>query len=72
MSRRARIAPGGIVYRALNRAAARLPLFHKPQDYQAFERVMAEAMAAQPTRLLAYCLMPNHWHLSCGRSRTAS
>ncbi len=24
---------------------------------------MAEAMVARPTRLLAYCLMPNHWHL---------
>jgi len=54
---------GGIVYHALNRAAARLPLFHKRQDYEAFERVMAEAMVARPTRLLAYCLMPNHWHL---------
>jgi putative transposase len=63
MSRRARVAPGGIVYHALNRAAARLPLFHKPQDYDAFERVMVEAMVARPTRLLAYCLMPNHWHL---------
>jgi len=53
-----------LVYHALNRAAARLPLFHKRQDYDAFERVMAEALVARPTRLLAYCLMPNHWHLA--------
>jgi putative transposase len=63
MSRRARIAPGGIVYHALNRAAARLPLFQKDGDYDAFERVMAEAMEQRRTRLLAYCLMPNHWHM---------
>jgi putative transposase len=63
MSRRARVAPGGLVYHALNRAAARLPLFHKAADYAVFERVMAEAMKLHPTRLLAYCLMPNHWHL---------
>jgi putative transposase len=37
-------------------------LFEKDQDYDAFERVLAEAMAKHPTRLLAYSLMPNHWH----------
>ena len=25
--------------------------------------MLAEALAAVPVRLLAYCLMPNHWHL---------
>jgi len=63
MSRTARNAPGGLVYHALNRAVARLPLFQKPGDYEAFERVLAEALAEHPTRLLAYCLMPNHWHM---------
>jgi putative transposase len=28
----------------------------------AFERVLSEAFQEHPTRLLAYCLMPNHWH----------
>ena len=46
----------------MNRAVARLPLFQKEEDYAAFERVMAEAFDEHPTRLLAYCLMPNHWH----------
>jgi putative transposase len=62
MPRTARVAPGGFVYHALNRAVARLPLFQKDSDYEAFERVLAEALAEHPTRLLAYCLMPNHWH----------
>jgi putative transposase len=63
MPRQARLAPGGFVYHALNRAGARLPLFQKDGDYEAFERVLAEALREHPTRLLAYCLMPNHWHV---------
>jgi putative transposase len=63
MPRAARYAPGGYVYHVLNRAVARLPLFAKDGDYAAFERVLAEAMDRHPTRLLAWCLMPNHWHL---------
>src|SRR5271170_188212 len=62
MPRQRRSAPGGYVYHALNRAVARLPLFQKDGDYDAFERVLVEAMEKHPTRLLAYCLMPNHWH----------
>jgi putative transposase len=41
----------------------RAPLFGEPGDYEAFLRVLAEAQAEQPMRVLAYCLMPNHWHL---------
>src|SRR5262249_21602798 len=63
MPRRARNAPGGLVYHVLNGAVARLPLFEKGGDYEAFERVLAEGLEEHPTRLLAYCLMPNHWHL---------
>jgi putative transposase len=62
MPRSARIAPGGIVYHALNRAVARLPLFEKEADYGAFDRVLHEAHQRTPTRILAYCVMPNHWH----------
>jgi putative transposase len=63
MPRQARVAPGGHVYHVLNRAVARLTLFQNDGDYAAFERVVAEALAAQPTRLLGYGLMPSHWHL---------
>lgn len=41
MPRRARIAPGGLVYHALNRAVARLAPFEKQADYLAFERIAA-------------------------------
>jgi putative transposase len=60
MPRSAHFAPGGLVYHALNRAVARLPLFEKTGDYEAFERVLHEAHQRTPTRILACCLMPNH------------
>jgi putative transposase len=62
MSRGPRQAPGGLVYHVLNRAVAWLPLFEKPADYAAFLRVLAEALNEFPMRVLAFVLMPNHWH----------
>lgn len=62
MPRRPRNAPGGFVYHVLNRAVARHALFQKDGDYQAFERVLAETLAKHRMRVLAYALMPNHWH----------
>jgi putative transposase len=48
----------------LNRANGRLPIFQKDDDYAAFERILGEALEHVPgMRLLAFCLMPNHWHL---------
>ena len=44
MARRARIAPGEIIYHALNRANGRSQLFDKPEDYAAFERIIVAAM----------------------------
>ena len=69
MPRKARKAPGGIVFHCINRGVGRNRLFHKPQDYAAFERVMAYALEAVPVRLLAYCLMPNHYGMQCVASR---
>ena len=63
MPRRARAAPGGLVYHVLNRANARARIFRKDADYAAFEKVLAQAHARTPTRILGYCLMPSHWHL---------
>lgn len=62
MPRRARVTPGGLVYHVLNRSVAGLPLFRKQADFEAFERIMIEAHRRHPTRILAWCLMRNHWH----------
>jgi len=40
-----------------------MQLFHKEEDFAAFERVLAEGLARYPVGLLTYCLMSNHWHL---------
>ena len=63
MPRRKRVGCGGLVYHVLNRSVGRATVFHKDGDYEAFERVLAEAHARLPVRVLTYCLMPNHWHL---------
>lgn len=62
MARTARVAPGGLVYHVLNRTVGRMKMFGGERDYQAFERVMLEAYKQHPLRVLAYCLMPSHWH----------
>ena len=63
MGRPHRAAEGGYVYHVLNRANARMTIFDNNGDYEAFERILAEAVARTCTRLLSYCVMPNHWHL---------
>ena len=63
MGRAPRAAEGGLIYHTLNRANARLTLFEEPGDYEAFLRVLAEAVARHAVRLFAYCVMPNHFHL---------
>ena len=63
MPRVARLAPGGMVFHVLNRGVGRMTLFEKDGDYEAFERVLEETLEHRPMRLLAYCLMPTHWHM---------
>ncbi len=51
------------VCHVLNRSAKRLPLFRDAGDYQAFIDVLAEAQLRRPVPLLAFCVMPTHFHL---------
>ena len=62
MPRSARKTPGGLVYHVLNRGVGRGRIFSKPEDYEAFERVVEETLERRPMRICGYCLMPNHWH----------
>ena len=63
MGRPKRITKGHIVYHALNRANGRLRIFKKPQDFAAFEAILADGVARYGMRLCGYCIMSNHWHL---------
>jgi putative transposase len=58
-----RIHAPGIVQHVMNRGNRRATIFKDPEDYAAFVRLMLTAGRAFAIRLLAYCLMPNHWHL---------
>jgi len=63
MPRRPRLATAGFVYHVLNRAVGRSTIFENPDDYAAFEKVLQQAGQRAKMRLLAFSIMPNHWHL---------
>ncbi|MGB5813397.1 MAG: transposase [Polyangiales bacterium] len=63
MPRASRRLQEGYCYHILNRGNARATIFHDDADYTAFLRRLAEATDRYAIRLLAFCLMPNHFHL---------
>lgn len=63
MPRLPRVDVGGEIYHVINRANARLPIFFKEEDFELFESILEEAQEKGNMRILAYCLMPNHFHL---------
>jgi putative transposase len=50
------------MFHVINRGNDRRRIFDDG-EYARFEHLMAEARARVDMRVLAYCLMPNHWHL---------
>ena len=63
MARVPRMDVGGTIYHALNRSSFRSALFKREKHYRDFLSILEESLAVVPMRILAYCLMPNHWHL---------
>src|SRR5438445_3769694 len=63
MPRKRRMTAAHHVYHVVNRGAKKARLFEHAGDYQAFERLLRAARNRCNMRILAYCLMPNHWHL---------
>jgi REP-associated tyrosine transposase len=63
MPRHSRVSPDGFVQHVLNRGDHRETLFHKPGDFRAFLIAVAETACRIPMRILAYCIMRNHFHL---------
>lgn len=63
MPRRGRSVEAGLIYHVLNRGNDRKQLFFKPADYLAFLALLIEGLKHAQVELLAFCLMPNHWHL---------
>ncbi|MBA2306039.1 MAG: transposase [Acidobacteria bacterium] len=63
MARTRRNTAPGLVHHVVNRGNRRKIIFHKPEDYGAFLEVLWEAVARYGMRLVAFCIMRNHWHL---------
>jgi len=63
MPRRSGRASGRFGFHILNRAVQNTVIFHSPDDYRHFLGLVAQAAMRFRVRVLAYCIMPNHWHL---------
>lgn len=63
MPRMSRVAIGDTVYHVINRANGRARIFNSDKDYAHFESLLLEAVELIGMRLLAYTIMPNHFHL---------
>jgi len=62
MPRTARASVGGIGYHVINRGNRQATVFHKTGDYDAFVKLLHTSRKRLRMRLLAYCVMPNHFH----------
>jgi putative transposase len=51
-----------MLFHVLNRGVGRMRLFLKDGDFESFERVIARTLESRPMRIVAYALLPNHWH----------
>jgi len=63
MPRTARASAGGLCYHVLNRGNAGSEVFHEAGDYAEFIELLHEETDARKARILAYCLLPDHFHL---------
>ena len=62
----------GHAFHVLNRGNGGATVFHKDRDYTAFLDLLATAKAKHPVKMLAFCLMPNHFHLILQPARDAA
>src|SRR5580765_8376791 len=62
MPRTSRAAVGGYCYHVLNRGNRRAEVFHDADNYAAFAARLRRAPLRAPSRVLAWCLIPNHFH----------
>jgi len=52
----------GNIYHVYNRGVGRMPIFAKPDNYVYLLRKVKRLLGELPITVLAYCLMPNHYH----------
>ena len=71
MARLPRAFPPNSVVHVVNRGNERRRLFDRPRDYEEFLELLDRTFERRATRILAYGLMPNHWHLVLWPSTTS-
>lgn len=52
----------GGIYHIYNRGAGRQSIFYRDENYRYLLRIIKEILPKLQMTLLAYCLMPNHYH----------
>ena len=62
MPRRLRYLPAGSLHHIVNRGNDKQTIFDNTRDFEEFLLLMAWAKRRATIRILAYCLMRNHWH----------
>jgi putative transposase len=61
--RHLRIIHAGGLYHVVNRGNDKRVIYRKPSDYDRFVRLLQRGRTRAPVRLIAFCLMPTHFHL---------
>ena len=62
MPRTVRRLVGGVCYHVVNRGNAQATVFHTDAHYHAFIELISKACSRIDMRVIAFCLMPNHFH----------
>ena len=70
MPRHGRSLRSEYYFHVTNRSVRRAPLFLRPHDYRGFLAILREGLERHPVKLVAYCVMSNHWHLILGPTGT--
>jgi len=63
MARPRRFTPGGFVYHVFNRGSRKGVVFDTYEDYSGFVDLLDLTRAKSAMRIIAYCMMPTHFHL---------
>ncbi|BDC49692.1 transposase [Bryobacterales bacterium F-183] len=63
MPRKPRFAPAGYYLHLTQRGNYRQTTFHCDLDHHMFQQILTERAEANRIQVLAYCHMPNHYHL---------
>jgi len=69
MPRRPRHQLSGVAFHVMNRAVRGTTLFEDDRDFDAFARILREALYQSRVEVLSYQVMRNHWHfvMKCQR-----